>query len=112
MRLSVFLFHESRHPGADGQTIHEAIAEAQLAESLGMDAAFLAEHHFDGNCASITPALRNQSHQIRVSVALPCYKAPHHPLKSLQHARNRSQGKGPCQPRPASSSSSAAPTTR
>jgi alkanesulfonate monooxygenase SsuD/methylene tetrahydromethanopterin reductase-like flavin-dependent oxidoreductase (luciferase family) len=50
MRVGVFLFHESRDPSKDSEVIDEAVREAQLAEAEGMDAAFLAEHHFDGNC--------------------------------------------------------------
>src|ERR1700710_1593251 len=56
MRVGVFLFHESRNPSADDQVIDEAIAEARLAEELVMDAVFLVEPHFDGNCAYVDPA--------------------------------------------------------
>ena len=56
MRVGVFLFHESRDPSADDRVIHEAMAEAKLAEAEGMDAVFLVEHHFDGNCAYVDPA--------------------------------------------------------
>jgi alkanesulfonate monooxygenase SsuD/methylene tetrahydromethanopterin reductase-like flavin-dependent oxidoreductase (luciferase family) len=57
MRVGVFLFHESREPSADDRVIGEAVAEAKLAEDEGMDAVFLVEHHFDGNCAYVDPAV-------------------------------------------------------
>src|ERR1700712_3279428 len=56
MRVGVFLFHESRNPAADDRVIDEAVREAKLAEDEGMDAVFLVEHHFDGNCAYVDPA--------------------------------------------------------
>ena len=88
MRLGVFLFHESRHPGADGQTIHEAVAEAQLAESLGMDAAFLAEHHFDGNCVYVDPpafaaALAMATTRLKIGFAV-LQTSLYHPLRMAE----------------------------
>jgi alkanesulfonate monooxygenase SsuD/methylene tetrahydromethanopterin reductase-like flavin-dependent oxidoreductase (luciferase family) len=55
MKFGDFLFPESRDPGLDGAMIHDALAEARLADQLGMDAIWLAEHHFDGNCAYVDP---------------------------------------------------------
>jgi alkanesulfonate monooxygenase SsuD/methylene tetrahydromethanopterin reductase-like flavin-dependent oxidoreductase (luciferase family) len=88
MRLGVFLFHESRNPAADHATIHEAIAEAQLAESLGMDAAFLAEHHFDGNCVYVDPpafaaALALATTRIRIGFAV-LQTSLYHPLRMAE----------------------------
>jgi alkanesulfonate monooxygenase SsuD/methylene tetrahydromethanopterin reductase-like flavin-dependent oxidoreductase (luciferase family) len=48
MRFSTFLFPDSRDPGQDGQVIDETIREAMLADELGVDIVWLAEHHFDG----------------------------------------------------------------
>lgn len=48
MRFSTFLFPDSRDPGRDGQVIDETIREARLADELGVDIVWLAEHHFDG----------------------------------------------------------------
>jgi alkanesulfonate monooxygenase SsuD/methylene tetrahydromethanopterin reductase-like flavin-dependent oxidoreductase (luciferase family) len=48
MRFGDFLFPDSRDPGADGAVIDETLAEARLADELGADAIWLAEHHFDG----------------------------------------------------------------
>jgi alkanesulfonate monooxygenase SsuD/methylene tetrahydromethanopterin reductase-like flavin-dependent oxidoreductase (luciferase family) len=88
MRLGVFLFHESRNPGADHATIHEAIAEAQLAERLGMDAAFLAEHHFDGNCVYVDPpafaaALAMATTRIKIGFAV-LQTSLYHPLRMAE----------------------------
>jgi alkanesulfonate monooxygenase SsuD/methylene tetrahydromethanopterin reductase-like flavin-dependent oxidoreductase (luciferase family) len=88
MRLGVFLFHESRNPDADGQTIHEAIAEAQLAEAQGMDAAFLAEHHFDGNCVYVDPpafaaALAMATTRIKIGFAV-LQTSLYHPLRMAE----------------------------
>src|SRR5688572_3981625 len=55
MKIGVFLFPEARDPSKDFQIINETIREAQLAEQQGMDALFLAEHHFDGNCVYVDP---------------------------------------------------------
>src|SRR6185312_11595391 len=43
-----FLFPDSREPARDGQVIDETIREARLADELGVDIVWLAEHHFDG----------------------------------------------------------------
>jgi alkanesulfonate monooxygenase SsuD/methylene tetrahydromethanopterin reductase-like flavin-dependent oxidoreductase (luciferase family) len=48
MRFSTFLFPDSRDPGRDGAVIDETIREAMLADELGVDIVWLAEHHFDG----------------------------------------------------------------
>ena len=55
MKFGDFLFPESREPGLDGTMIDDALAEARLCDELGMDAVWLAEHHFDGNCAYVDP---------------------------------------------------------
>jgi alkanesulfonate monooxygenase SsuD/methylene tetrahydromethanopterin reductase-like flavin-dependent oxidoreductase (luciferase family) len=55
MKFGDFLFPESREPGLDGPMIDDALAEARLCDKLGMDAVWLAEHHFDGNCAYVDP---------------------------------------------------------
>jgi alkanesulfonate monooxygenase SsuD/methylene tetrahydromethanopterin reductase-like flavin-dependent oxidoreductase (luciferase family) len=48
MRFSTFLFPDSRDSARDGQIIDETVREAILAERLGADVVWLAEHHFDG----------------------------------------------------------------
>jgi alkanesulfonate monooxygenase SsuD/methylene tetrahydromethanopterin reductase-like flavin-dependent oxidoreductase (luciferase family) len=48
MKFSTFLFPDSRDPEADGAVIDETLREARLADELGADVVWLAEHHFDG----------------------------------------------------------------
>src|SRR5215475_1033020 len=55
MKFGDFLFPESHDPGLDGAMIHDTLAEARLCDERGMDAVWLAEHHFDGNCAYVDP---------------------------------------------------------
>ena len=88
MRVGVFLFHESRDPTLDGQVIDEAIAEAKLAEDLGMDAVFLAEHHFDGNCVYVDPpafaaALAMATRRIKIGFAV-LQTSLYHPLRMAE----------------------------
>jgi alkanesulfonate monooxygenase SsuD/methylene tetrahydromethanopterin reductase-like flavin-dependent oxidoreductase (luciferase family) len=88
MRLGVFLFHESRNPSADSQVIDEAIREAQLAEDEGMDAVFLVEHHFDGNCVYVDPptfasALAMATSRIKIGFAV-LQTSLYHPLRMAE----------------------------
>jgi alkanesulfonate monooxygenase SsuD/methylene tetrahydromethanopterin reductase-like flavin-dependent oxidoreductase (luciferase family) len=88
MRVGVFLFHESRNPSADTQVIDEAVREAQLAEDLGMDAVFLVEHHFDGNCAYVDPAtfaagLAMATSRIKIGFAV-LQTSLYHPLRMAE----------------------------
>src|SRR6185437_4864766 len=48
MRFGNFLFPDSRDPARDGAVIDETLREAKLADELGADVVWLAEHHFDG----------------------------------------------------------------
>ncbi len=48
MRFGNFLFPDSRDPARDGAVIAETLREARLADELGADVVWLAEHHFDG----------------------------------------------------------------
>ena len=48
MKFSTFLFPDSRDPARDGAVIDETMREAVLADELGADIVWLAEHHFDG----------------------------------------------------------------
>jgi alkanesulfonate monooxygenase SsuD/methylene tetrahydromethanopterin reductase-like flavin-dependent oxidoreductase (luciferase family) len=88
MRVGVFLFHESRNPSADEQVIDEAIREARLAEDEGMDAVFLAEHHFDGNCVYVDPptfasALAMATTRIKIGFAV-LQTSLYHPLRMAE----------------------------
>lgn len=55
MKFGDFLFPECSDPARDGAIIDDALAEARLCDELGMDAVWLAEHHFDGSCAYVDP---------------------------------------------------------
>jgi alkanesulfonate monooxygenase SsuD/methylene tetrahydromethanopterin reductase-like flavin-dependent oxidoreductase (luciferase family) len=88
MRVGVFLFHESRDPDADDRVIDEAVREAQLAEAEGMDAVFLAEHHFDGNCVYVDPptfasALAMATSRIKIGFAV-LQTSLYHPLRMAE----------------------------
>lgn len=48
MRFGDFLFPDCRDPADDGRVIDETLAEARLADELGAEVVWLAEHHFDG----------------------------------------------------------------
>jgi alkanesulfonate monooxygenase SsuD/methylene tetrahydromethanopterin reductase-like flavin-dependent oxidoreductase (luciferase family) len=48
MLFGDFLFPDSRDPALDHQVIDESLREARLADELGADIIWLAEHHFDG----------------------------------------------------------------
>ncbi len=55
MKIGNMLFPESPGVADDARRIRETLAEAALSEELGVDALWLAEHHFDGNCAYVDP---------------------------------------------------------
>src|SRR5712691_8718476 len=48
MKFGDFLFPDCRDPARDGVVIEETLREAMLADELGADVIWLAEHHFDG----------------------------------------------------------------
>jgi alkanesulfonate monooxygenase SsuD/methylene tetrahydromethanopterin reductase-like flavin-dependent oxidoreductase (luciferase family) len=50
MKFGTFVFPVVPNPANDGQGIQDALTEARVSEELGMDAVWVAEHHFDGNC--------------------------------------------------------------
>jgi alkanesulfonate monooxygenase SsuD/methylene tetrahydromethanopterin reductase-like flavin-dependent oxidoreductase (luciferase family) len=88
MRVGVFLFHESRDPSADDRVIDEAIREAKLAEDEGMDAVFLVEHHFDGNCVYVDPptfaaGLAMATTRIKIGFAV-LQTSLYHPLRMAE----------------------------
>jgi alkanesulfonate monooxygenase SsuD/methylene tetrahydromethanopterin reductase-like flavin-dependent oxidoreductase (luciferase family) len=88
MKTGIFLFHEARDPSKDTQIIYEAVREAQLAESLGMDAVFLAEHHFDGNCVYVDPptfaaGLAMATSRIKIGFAV-LQTSLYHPLRMAE----------------------------
>ncbi len=85
MRFSNFLFPESRTPEQDAAVIDETLAEAKLCDELGMDVLWLAEHHFDGNCAYVDPvsfaaAIAATTRQIKIGFAV-AQVSLHHPIR-------------------------------
>jgi alkanesulfonate monooxygenase SsuD/methylene tetrahydromethanopterin reductase-like flavin-dependent oxidoreductase (luciferase family) len=57
VKFGNFLFPENRDPARDGDVIDETLHEARLADELGVEVLWLAEHHFDGVCAYVDPVL-------------------------------------------------------
>ena len=51
MRFGHFLYPTSLDATRDSQVIDDALYEAELVEELGLDAIWMAEHHFDGEVA-------------------------------------------------------------
>ena len=87
MKFSNFLFPQAE-PQTDGQVIDEAVQEAILCDRLGMDALWLAEHHFDGNCAYVDPvsfaaALAVATTRIKLGFAV-AQMSLHHPIRMAE----------------------------
>jgi alkanesulfonate monooxygenase SsuD/methylene tetrahydromethanopterin reductase-like flavin-dependent oxidoreductase (luciferase family) len=85
VKFSNFLFPQSESPDHDGQVIDETLAEARLCDDLGMDALWLAEHHFDGICAYVDPvsfaaALAMATQHIKLGFAV-AQMSLHHPIR-------------------------------
>jgi len=85
LKFSDFLFPESRDPLRDGAVIEETLREARLADELGVDALWLAEHHFDGICAYVDPvsfaaALAVATHRCKIGFAV-VQTSLHHPIR-------------------------------
>ncbi len=85
MRIASFLFPQSQDPAEDGRIIQETVQEAVFAEELGVDAVFLAEHHFDGNCAYVDPptfagALCTATKRVQIGFAV-LQSSLYHPLR-------------------------------
>jgi alkanesulfonate monooxygenase SsuD/methylene tetrahydromethanopterin reductase-like flavin-dependent oxidoreductase (luciferase family) len=85
MRFGDFLFPDCRDPARDGAVIDETLREAWLADSLGIDAIWLAEHHFDGICAYVDPialaaALAPTTRHAQLGFAV-LQTALHHPMR-------------------------------
>jgi alkanesulfonate monooxygenase SsuD/methylene tetrahydromethanopterin reductase-like flavin-dependent oxidoreductase (luciferase family) len=85
LKLGDFLFPESRDPQRDGLVIEETLREARLADELGVDALWLAEHHFDGICAYVDPisfaaALAVETRRCQIGFAV-VQTSLHHPIR-------------------------------
>ncbi|MBB5690859.1 LLM class flavin-dependent oxidoreductase, partial [Roseomonas alkaliterrae] len=85
LRFSNFLFPESRDPDRDAEVIADSLAEARLCDELGVEVLWLAEHHFDGNCAYVDPvtfaaAVLAATKRIKVGFAV-AQVSLHHPTR-------------------------------
>jgi alkanesulfonate monooxygenase SsuD/methylene tetrahydromethanopterin reductase-like flavin-dependent oxidoreductase (luciferase family) len=85
MLFGNFLFPDSRDPEQDGVVIDETLREAWLSDELGVDAIWLAEHHFDGICAYADPigfagALATSTRHAKIGFAV-VQTALHHPIR-------------------------------
>ena len=88
MKISNFLFPESRSPAEDARIIDETFEEALLTDRLGYDAIWLAEHHFDGICAYVDPvafaaALARTTTHAHIGFAV-AQMALHHPIRMAE----------------------------
>ena len=85
MRFANFIFPEARDPARDADSIADALDEAKLTEKLGFDSVWLAEHHFDGNCAYVEPvtfagAILGATTRLRVGFAV-AQVSLYHPVR-------------------------------
>jgi alkanesulfonate monooxygenase SsuD/methylene tetrahydromethanopterin reductase-like flavin-dependent oxidoreductase (luciferase family) len=85
VKFGNFLFPDSRDPEHDGDVIDETLREAWLSDELGVDAIWLAEHHFDGICAYADPvafagALAATTRRAKLGFAV-LQMALHHPIR-------------------------------
>jgi alkanesulfonate monooxygenase SsuD/methylene tetrahydromethanopterin reductase-like flavin-dependent oxidoreductase (luciferase family) len=85
VKFGNFMFVETREPERDRERIAHAVHEAQRSEELGVDALFLAEHHFDGVCGYVDPvafamALSTITRRMTLGFAV-AQVSLHHPVR-------------------------------
>ena len=85
MRFGSFIFPVSHDPDRDGAIIDSTLDEIELQDSLGFEAAWLTEHHFDGACAYVDPvvfgaAVASRTRNIKIGFAV-VEMAFHHPVR-------------------------------
>ena len=85
VKFGNFLFPDCRDPARDGAVIDETLAEARLADELGIDVIWLAEHHFDGISVYADPialagALAGSLRHAAIGFAV-LQTALHHPIR-------------------------------
>ena len=85
MRFGTFVFPISADREGDHQVIENTLRDVELAEQVGMDAVWLAEHHFDGAVAYADPlvfaaAVAARTHRVRIGFAV-LEMALHHPVR-------------------------------
>ncbi len=85
MRFGSFIFPVSHDPDSDSSIIDSTLDEIELQDSLGFEAAWLTEHHFDGACAYVDPlvfgaAVASRTSNIKIGFAV-VEMAFHHPVR-------------------------------
>lgn len=75
MKLGAFFLMERPRPKTDEQVFREAIEQARLAEELGYDSIWLAQHHFSeygiaGSLAVIASAIARETQRVRIGTAV------------------------------------------
>ena len=85
MRFGSFIFPVSHDPDRDSSIIDSTLDEIELQDSLGFEAAWLTEHHFDGACAYVDPvvfgaAVASRTSNIKIGFAV-VEMAFHHPVR-------------------------------
>lgn len=85
MRFGSFIFPVSHDPDRDSYIIDSTLDEIELQDSLGFEAAWLTEHHFDGACAYVDPivfgaAVASRTRNIKIGFAV-VEMAFHHPVR-------------------------------
>jgi len=100
MKFGTFVFPVCPDPAKDRQGIQDALEEARVSEALGMDAVWVAEHHFDGNCVYVDPmtfaaALCTATKRVKIGTAV-IQASLHHPIRLAEQISildNMSQGR-------------------
>jgi alkanesulfonate monooxygenase SsuD/methylene tetrahydromethanopterin reductase-like flavin-dependent oxidoreductase (luciferase family) len=85
MKFGTFVFPVVVDPAQDNQGMQDALEEASMSEELGMDAIWVAEHHFDGNCVYVDPisfaaALCTMTKRVQIGTAV-IQASLHHPIR-------------------------------
>lgn len=85
MRFGSFVFPISRDLKQDHQAIDETLRQVELAEEIGLDSVWLAEHHFDGAVSYADPvvfaaAVAMRTRRVRIGFAV-VEMALHHPVR-------------------------------
>ncbi|MCH8311238.1 MAG: LLM class flavin-dependent oxidoreductase, partial [Chloroflexi bacterium] len=85
MKFGSFIFPVSHNPENDSAVIDSTLAEIELQESLGFEATWLTEHHFDGASAYVDPlvfgaAVAARTTRIKIGFAV-VEMAFHHPVR-------------------------------
>ena len=86
MRFGHWLYWTNLDPSRDAQMVHDALAEARLAEELGYDAVWFAEHHFLGEVGYGDPvvfatAVAMQTKRVLLGLGV-LTLAIHHPVRT------------------------------